>query len=86
MNWAFFLVRFVIIVGICSLFFFSQRFWHRAIWRSTANFRSQWLRVAARLLPRAAVDDNVDLADDVMPPRFRARLSDRHASGVVSSR
>ena len=50
MNWAFFLVRFVIIVGIFSLFFFSQRFWHRAIWRSTANFRSQWLRVAARLL------------------------------------
>jgi predicted MPP superfamily phosphohydrolase len=49
-NWTFFLVRFVIIVGILSLFFFSQRFWHRAIWRSTANFRSQWLRVAARLL------------------------------------
>lgn len=50
MNWAFFAVRFVIILGIFSLFFFSQRFWHRAIWRSTANFRSQWLRVAARLL------------------------------------
>jgi predicted MPP superfamily phosphohydrolase len=49
-NWAFFVVRFVIILGIFSLFFFSQRFWHRAIWRSTANFRSQWLRVAARLL------------------------------------
>jgi uncharacterized protein len=49
-NWAFFAVRFVIIVGILSLFFFSQRFWHRAIWRSTANFRNQWLRVAARLL------------------------------------
>jgi predicted MPP superfamily phosphohydrolase len=49
-NWAFFIVRFVIILGVLSLFFFSQRFWHRAIWRSTANFRSQWLRVAARLL------------------------------------
>jgi uncharacterized protein len=49
-NWAFFVVRFVIILGILSIFFFSQRFWHRAIWRSTANFRSQWLRVAARLL------------------------------------
>jgi predicted MPP superfamily phosphohydrolase len=48
-NWAFFVIRFVIIVGILSLFFVSQRFWHRAIWRSTANFRSQWLRVAARL-------------------------------------
>ncbi|HEX3544526.1 MAG TPA: metallophosphoesterase [Candidatus Acidoferrum sp.] len=50
MNWAFFVVRFVIIAVVLSLFFFSQRFWHRAIWRSTANFRSQWLRVAARLL------------------------------------
>ena len=50
MNWAFFAVRLVIILGIFSLFFFSQRFWHRAIWRSTANFRRQWLRVAARLL------------------------------------
>jgi predicted MPP superfamily phosphohydrolase len=49
-NWAFFVVRFVIIAVGLSLFFFSQRFWHRAIWRSTANFRSQWLRVAARLL------------------------------------
>jgi predicted MPP superfamily phosphohydrolase len=49
-NWAFFIVRFVIIVGIFSLLFFSQRFWHRAIWRFAANFRSQWLRVAARLL------------------------------------
>lgn len=50
MNWAFFVVRFVIIAAVLSLFFFSQRFWHRAIWRSTANFRSLWLRVAARLL------------------------------------
>jgi uncharacterized protein len=49
-NWAFFVVRCVIIAGVLSIFFFSQRFWHRAIWRSTANFRSQWLRVAARLL------------------------------------
>ena len=50
MNWSFFLVRFVVIVGILSLFFMSQRFWHRAIWRSTANFSRQWLRVAVRLL------------------------------------
>ena len=50
MNWAFFLVRFVVIVVILSLFFMSQRFWHRAIWRSTADFGKQWLRVAVRLL------------------------------------
>jgi hypothetical protein len=49
-NWAFFLVRFVVIVVILSLFFMSQRFWHRAIWRSTADFGKQWLRVAVRLL------------------------------------
>lgn len=50
MNWAFFLLRFVIIVGILCVFFLSQRFWHRAIWRATADFRSQWLRVAVRLV------------------------------------
>jgi predicted MPP superfamily phosphohydrolase len=49
-NWAFFLLRFAIGLGILSLFFFSQRFWHRAIWRATANFRNQWIRIVARLL------------------------------------
>jgi hypothetical protein len=49
-NWAFFFLRAGIGLGIVSLFFFSQRFWHRAIWRATANFHRPWLRVAARLL------------------------------------
>jgi uncharacterized protein len=49
-NWAFFFVRFGIGLGIFCLFIFSQRFWHRAIWRATANFRSQWVRVSLRLL------------------------------------
>jgi uncharacterized protein len=49
-NWAFFLLRFGIGLGILSLFFFSQRFWHRGIWRVTANFQSQPLRVAVRIL------------------------------------
>ena len=49
MNWAFFLLRFAIAGGVLCLFFFSQLFWHRAIWRATADFRRQWLRVAVRL-------------------------------------
>jgi predicted MPP superfamily phosphohydrolase len=49
-NWAFFILRFLIAFGVLSLFFFSQRFWHRAIWRTTADFGSQWLRVLARVL------------------------------------
>jgi uncharacterized protein len=54
-NWAFFLLRFAIGLGILSLFIFSQRFWHRAIWRSTANIGNQWLRVTLRLLWLAVV-------------------------------
>jgi uncharacterized protein len=49
-NWAFFLLRFAIGLGVLALFFLSQRFWHRGIWRATANFRSQALRVVVRLL------------------------------------
>ncbi|MDP9338819.1 MAG: metallophosphoesterase [Acidobacteriota bacterium] len=55
MNWAFFLLRFAIGLGLLSLFIFSQRFWHRAIWRSTANISNQWLRVALRLFWLAVV-------------------------------
>jgi uncharacterized protein len=49
LNWAFFLLRFA--VGLCalSIFFFSQRFWHRAIWRVTAGFSNKALRVITRL-------------------------------------
>lgn len=50
MNWAFFLLRIAIAGGVLCLFFFSQLFWHRAIWRATADFRRQWLRVAIRLV------------------------------------
>src|ERR1700730_11638597 len=50
MNWAFFLLRFGIGLSILSLFFFSQRFWHRGIWRATANFRRRLPRIVVRLL------------------------------------
>ncbi len=50
MNWAFFILRFVLAAGVVSLLFFSQRFWHRAIWQASADFHSKALRVGARLL------------------------------------
>lgn len=50
MNWTWLLLRIVIGLSILSLLFFSQRFWYRAIWRTTSNWGSQSLRVAARLI------------------------------------
>ena len=50
MNWTWLLIRIVIGLSILSLLFFSQRFWYRAIWRTTANWGSQTLRVATRLI------------------------------------
>jgi uncharacterized protein len=55
LNWAFFILRFVIAAGLLSLFFFSQRYWHKLIWRTTADFQHQWMRVAARILWLAMV-------------------------------
>ena len=50
MNWTWLIVRSVIALSILGLLFFSQRFWYRALWRMTSNWRSQTLRVAARLV------------------------------------
>jgi predicted MPP superfamily phosphohydrolase len=50
LNWAFLILRFALGLAILTVIFLSQRFWHLAIWRSTANFRSQTLRIGARLL------------------------------------
>ncbi|MDP9146202.1 MAG: metallophosphoesterase [Acidobacteriota bacterium] len=50
MNWAFFVLRFAIGLAAVSLIFFSQRFWHRGIWRITANFRSKPLRIGVRVV------------------------------------
>ena len=48
-NWGFFLLRSAIVLGILTLLFLSQRFWYRALWRVTANWRALWLRVSVRL-------------------------------------
>ena len=50
MNWGWLLVRIVIGLTILTTLFLSQRFWYRAIWRTTARWRTDWLRIAARLL------------------------------------
>ena len=49
LNWGFFLLRSGIVLGILTLLFLSQRFWYRALWRVTANWRALWLRVVVRL-------------------------------------
>jgi predicted MPP superfamily phosphohydrolase len=50
LNWTWLLLRIVIGLSILSLLFLSQRFWYRAIWRTTSNWGSQSLRIAARLI------------------------------------
>jgi predicted MPP superfamily phosphohydrolase len=49
-NWGWLLLRIVLGLAILTTVFLSQRFWYRAIWRTTARWRSGWLRIVARLL------------------------------------
>jgi predicted MPP superfamily phosphohydrolase len=49
-NWGWFLFRVSVGLAILAALFLSQRFWYRAIWRASANWRFVWLRVAARLV------------------------------------
>jgi uncharacterized protein len=48
-NWGWFLLRIVMGLTILTTVFLSQRFWYRAIWRTTARWQSGWLRIAARV-------------------------------------
>ena len=50
MNWGWLLVRILVGLTLLTTLFVSQRFWYRAIWRATANWRAVWLRVTARLV------------------------------------
>jgi predicted MPP superfamily phosphohydrolase len=47
LNWL--LLRIAIGLGVLTLFFLSQRFWYRALWRVTSNWDSLGLRVTVRL-------------------------------------
>jgi uncharacterized protein len=49
-NWGWLLLRSAIALTILTTLFLSQRFWYRAIWRATANWRNVSLRVIARLV------------------------------------
>jgi uncharacterized protein len=47
-NWGWLLVRIAIALAILTTVFLSQRFWYRAIWRTTGRWRANWLRIGAR--------------------------------------
>jgi predicted MPP superfamily phosphohydrolase len=47
-NWSWFIVRGLIGLALLSTIFLSQRFWFRAVWRTTARWRVNWLRIATR--------------------------------------
>jgi uncharacterized protein len=49
-NWSWILSRSAIALCALTLLFLSQRFWYRAIWRMTANWGSQVLRIGTRLV------------------------------------
>jgi predicted MPP superfamily phosphohydrolase len=49
-NWGWFLLRIVIALTIFATLFLSQRFWYRAIWRTSSRWSAVWIRVAVRLL------------------------------------
>jgi uncharacterized protein len=49
-NWGWFLLRIVIALAILTTVFLSQRFWYRAVWRITAQWRTGWLRIGTRVL------------------------------------
>jgi uncharacterized protein len=48
-NWGWLIVRIVLGLTLLGLVVLSQRFWYRAIWRSTARWRTEWLRIAVRI-------------------------------------
>ena len=50
MNWGWLLLRTGMGLTVLTTIFLSQRFWYRAVWRTTGRWRSGWLRIAARLL------------------------------------
>jgi predicted MPP superfamily phosphohydrolase len=49
-NWSWFALRGLIALSVLVTLFLSQRFWYRAIWRTTARWRVNWLRYSARAL------------------------------------
>ena len=50
MNWSWFALRGLIGLAVLVTIFLSQRFWFRAIWRTTGRWRLSWLRLGTRAL------------------------------------
>jgi uncharacterized protein len=50
LNWGWFLLRALIMTGILTVLFVSQRFWYRALWRVTSNWGRVSLRIGARMM------------------------------------
>jgi hypothetical protein len=50
LNWGWILLRIAIALAVLTTLFLSQRFWYRAIWRTTGRWRPNWLRIGARAL------------------------------------
>ncbi len=50
MRIGWFSVQMLVGAVIFSLLYLSQRFWYRALWRTTANWGRTWLRVGVRLM------------------------------------
>jgi predicted MPP superfamily phosphohydrolase len=49
-NWSGFALRGLIALAVLVTIFLSQRFWFRAIWRTTGRWRVSWLRLGTRAL------------------------------------
>jgi uncharacterized protein len=47
-NWGWLLLRIAIGAALLTTVFLSQRFWYRAIWRTTGRWRAKWLRIGTR--------------------------------------
>jgi predicted MPP superfamily phosphohydrolase len=47
-NWGWLLLRIGIGAALFTTVFLSQRFWYRAIWRTTGRWRAKWLGIGAR--------------------------------------
>ena len=50
LNWSWLTVRVAISLSLLLLLFLSQRFWYRSLWRWSAKWGSQTLRIGARLV------------------------------------
>lgn len=50
LNWTWLLLRVVLTLMVFTLFFLSQSFWYRGLWRVTANWGRLWMRVGTRII------------------------------------